>query len=714
MNEHELLYLLKHGRAEELRILAEQSKTHSYSNDFPAFMEMMLKEHNLKRKEVAIRAGMSQDYTYKLLRGAKKTKERDYILALCIATGMNFAQIQHALRIYGMPVLDNRDHRSHVIMLGIEEKQDIDHINDWLKKAGLNYLKTSPDMPSSNIEPIMTGDPDEYNGNLAALITNGNPENFGKNSYVIDPQSFEEIEYEVHAERCGQASMDYAFWGEIKIQGEEGKAFYILGNYHPEAESFYVMDSEMHEKLVEQKIRLYEGEELRDGYCDPKSPLIKGVDIIEAYQSLVAAAGSPFFKWFLALDSYIDDKVIETLQNIDDTRFSGARFGTRLSGGEMTHYMEAFNTSHPEKREYFQVIESGDELRFTASHESYFMRIELGEIYTEYFGKKAIAPEYFINVTDLKELNDKNYYYKHIFRELLAQLHKYMHYYGIEISKEVLDKEESSSLIRQAAVLSNDDQHIAAAHLLEKAYALLKKDDSQNCLPVKVVTSSKLADLYYELGDDIQRNKWISECYSYKDALKHALEIAENHMDFGDAPICMGQACFIYSNRAKNSNLQKAKELLLEAINFYNGYCQDVESWEVLADLLASYAFMIDAESPEEALDYTEEALDIIRDQALDRRPEYHERTVTALNNHAWVLWNRLTREEAIIYYGRAVDLIQGYLKRGTPDPEKMKAALLKESSALYKIYLAANREKEACRLAKKMEQFGISLNEGL
>lgn len=94
LNDKELLRLLKHGRAEELAELAEEMKP-TYADSFPAFMDQMLKEHHLKRSTVARRSGLSQDYLYKLLRGDKRTTERDYIIAICMAAGLNIAQTQH-------------------------------------------------------------------------------------------------------------------------------------------------------------------------------------------------------------------------------------------------------------------------------------------------------------------------------------------------------------------------------------------------------------------------------------------------------------------------------------------------------------------------------------------------------------------------------------------------------------------------------------------
>ena len=218
MNEDELLYLLKHGRADDIRFIFKDIEEKSYPEDFPTFIDAMIREHKIKRKNIAIRSGMSQDYTYKLLRGNKKTTERDYILAICIAIGMNLAQVQHALRIYGMPVLSKADLRSHIISLGISEGKDIDEINDWLEKSGFYLIRTSPDMPSAPIK------------------------------------SLEAVPMEAPAEHAGdysQGSISYMYWGEIKLQNYEGKVYYVRNYYHPEGEVFTVLTEEIRDKLVE-------------------------------------------------------------------------------------------------------------------------------------------------------------------------------------------------------------------------------------------------------------------------------------------------------------------------------------------------------------------------------------------------------------------------------------------------------------------------------
>ena len=694
MNEDELLYLLKHGRADDIRFIFKDIQARTYPEDFPTFIDAMIREHKIKRKDIAIRSGLSQDYTYKLLRGDKKTVERDYILAICIAIGMNLAQVQHALRIYGMPTLGKADLRSHIISLGISEGKDIDEINDWLEKSGFCLIRTSPDMPSAPIVPLESS----HMESQAEMAGDSEQEKTLSDEEIDDISGYEEVDREIHAERCGHAPMDYMYWGEIKIQNEEGKTYYVRNFYHPEGERMEVMTEEIHDKFV----RAAEAGEYPEGF-----------EPLEVYDSLEEAASSQFFKWFLELDRGTDGKVLETMRQVDDTRYYGARYGAKLDHGGMTYYMEAFNTQHPEKREYFQIVENGEERRFTVAHESYYMRMELEELYPAYFGTKIQEPEYFIDVSDPGELDSRNNNYRMIFKDLLAGMHQYAHRnYGAAISEEEMENEKIGTLTRHAAAYSRSGQIRDAIQALEEAYALMTGRPIPETLPERIVTCSKLADLYEELGDSEKCDKWNRECYSYKEPLKEKLLRPESIEKLQDAPISMAYACIYMSNHEWQDDRDKGLEYLREAIDFFDGRCNSVASWGSLANCLMSYAFQIDEEDPEKALEYSERVLGIIRDQGLDRRPPYHYFTYLTLNNHAWVLWNRLASEEAIIYYGRAIDLIEGYLATGTPDPERMKVSLEKAAHELYLIYKATGKKREADRLTARMRKSGIELSE--
>ena len=78
-------------------------------------IDNVIEKSRLSCTDIAQRAGMSRDYTYKVLSGQKKTSERDYIIAICIALRMNLWRTQRALSLYPFPVLNDSDERSALI-----------------------------------------------------------------------------------------------------------------------------------------------------------------------------------------------------------------------------------------------------------------------------------------------------------------------------------------------------------------------------------------------------------------------------------------------------------------------------------------------------------------------------------------------------------------------------------------------------------------------
>ena len=119
MDSTELIRHLKHENTQALSEMIKEQEKQAYIRSFPAFMDRVIREKHIKRKDIALRTGLSQDYTYKILNGSKRTTERDYILAICFALRMDLKQTQHALSIYGMPQLDENDARSGIIIRAI-------------------------------------------------------------------------------------------------------------------------------------------------------------------------------------------------------------------------------------------------------------------------------------------------------------------------------------------------------------------------------------------------------------------------------------------------------------------------------------------------------------------------------------------------------------------------------------------------------------------
>lgn len=81
-------------------------------------------------------------------------------------------------------------------------------------------------------------------------------------------------------------------------------------------------------------------------------------------------------------------------------------------------------------------------------------------------------------------------------------------------------------------------------------------------------------------------------------------------------------------------------------------------------------------------------------------------------SNYAWVLWNKLGSEEAIIYYGRVIELTETYLENGILDPEHARKNLAHYGDELIKIYEATSRQKEKERLVKRLIESGVDTAE--
>ena len=101
----DIAHLLKSGNKELIQQMLKERESRVLPESFTQYMDEMIASKKVKRAQIAQRAGLSRNYLYKLLRGDKKTTERDYILAVCMAMSMDLHETQHALEIYPFPFL---------------------------------------------------------------------------------------------------------------------------------------------------------------------------------------------------------------------------------------------------------------------------------------------------------------------------------------------------------------------------------------------------------------------------------------------------------------------------------------------------------------------------------------------------------------------------------------------------------------------------------
>lgn len=686
----EIISLLKRGRNEAARQFVDEQKKKNYPENFTVFMNQMLDEYRIKKKEVAIRSGLSQDYTYKLLNGAKKTRERDYILAICIAIGMNISQTQHALNIYGMPMLNKADIRSNVIYNGISYHKNIDEINAWLEYTGLVYIKTNPDMPSANIELRMQND-------TASVVS------VEKIHHV-----YEEVERQIEAEPCGNAPMDYCYWGIITVKDESGKKYYVEATYAMDGDNLIVLDEENYKKSIAiMHNDSYFETDYEENYLE--------AEILEQYDSLLEASHSEFFKFFLELDHATDKKVEEIMEYIDDTRNYGTRIGAGIMEGQKVCYLEAFNNNNPAEREYLQIVQRDGELTYSASHESYFMRYELGELYSLYFSDKR-KPEYYLNIKDTKELSGKNIRIKFILDDLRLKMHQYVKdtYGGLfDADDNELTHDLVNCLVQRATWLIHGHDLQEALNLLMQAVSIMKEAESKGddySVPL-VVTYSKIATIYGNMGAVEEMFDTYETLYQMKD--RASVITKSNSEGIESALWSLAEGMLHTAQRCQNVKGQydvQAKEIVKEAIDLLEDRCTHEGSYATLFMAYTKYAYMIDVDEPDRAAKYCRKAVTIVNAYHLDQNSNHQDLVITLYNNYAWVLWNKLESEEAIIYYGRAIELLESFLFIGSRDREHVIDNLKHVGKALYELYDATNKNKEACMLRERLAENGVEI----
>lgn len=707
MDRRYIHHLLKYGRQEEIRQMVSQHIREAYPDSFVPFMDQMIREHRVSRKDVAVRSGLSQDYVYKLLRGDKRTEERDYILAMCFAIGMNLPQTQHALSSYGMPPLSERDLRSHIIILAIRDGCSMSRLDAMLENAGFPLLRTRPDMPR-------------------AIITDTVPTE--ESAAVREPAGarrvFEEIDSFVDGQHNGgNAPFDYDYTGWIKLQDPEGQVYYAEAVYMTDFTGFSVYTEAQWEE-AEKRWKAFsenraEGEGGKTGGREqsglPSEPLcplaaFPDADRLEFYETLEDAAASEFFPFFLEIDRRTDRKVQEVLQKLDDTR----AFGTRIGAGwhvQARIYVEAFNTNQPELREYYQIMEYRDgTCRYTATHESCFMQMELGqELYEAIFGPKC-EPEFFID-TDRIEFCGWQQQYRFVFNYLKAKLDEYAlaNFPGmIHLDPAAVSRERVTVLIESGVLSNRSGQADAASDAFRQALSVLESlgASSRDHLAVYVCTCYKLACTLGGMGNP-EAEAWWDRICALKEKVKEASDAHPE--DFRSASGCVADA-LIHRFQKTGPAGKAARQSIQEAVQLIEQDRIEEDDWVTKFTAYCHRSFITEDENLEASLRDYRKSLAIARDHHLDQNPRCARSVAVQYNNYAWVLWNRLGSEESILYYGRALDLLESYMSSGVLDRETLDQELKRVGNALNRIYAATGREREADSLRRRLAEDGVIL----
>lgn len=114
--------------------LKEDSKTGDY-------LLYLLGKYDKAASAVSDKAGLSFSYVGLITSGKKNNPSRDALIAICLAMGTTFEEVQYLLKYAGQAPLYVRRKRDVVIWFGFMKGQDIDTVNENLYARGMKTLK---------------------------------------------------------------------------------------------------------------------------------------------------------------------------------------------------------------------------------------------------------------------------------------------------------------------------------------------------------------------------------------------------------------------------------------------------------------------------------------------------------------------------------------------------------------------------------------------
>lgn len=147
-----LLSILRSAPPEQVGALLEENKAELYEQDrpFSAYLRELLKHHKVSQQDVIRKAGFSDKYGYRLLAEDRHTRQRDYILRICLAANLTLDETQRLLRLYGMSPLYARLPRDAVLISAISAGgYSIEQVNSLLSDNRMAPLRASSEDDST-------------------------------------------------------------------------------------------------------------------------------------------------------------------------------------------------------------------------------------------------------------------------------------------------------------------------------------------------------------------------------------------------------------------------------------------------------------------------------------------------------------------------------------------------------------------------------------
>lgn len=115
------------------------------SKDLGAFLTAKLDEKGLKKAPVIRDAQIGETYAYQIFSGTRNKPDRNYILALCIAMGLDAHETRRALCLGNVGDLYAKNRRDAIILFCVDHGYSLIQTNDELYNNGEETITGAKD-----------------------------------------------------------------------------------------------------------------------------------------------------------------------------------------------------------------------------------------------------------------------------------------------------------------------------------------------------------------------------------------------------------------------------------------------------------------------------------------------------------------------------------------------------------------------------------------
>ena len=133
---------LTEGRKKDVQAMIQRIGLERRQDTLESYVKRLIDKSGRSKKDIVALACLPESYMYKVLSGAKRTTQRDYLIAFCCVAGATYEELDRVLLLAGLPQLTIDNTRDVVVLAAFRRKSDRVQLNQWLEECECLPLRT--------------------------------------------------------------------------------------------------------------------------------------------------------------------------------------------------------------------------------------------------------------------------------------------------------------------------------------------------------------------------------------------------------------------------------------------------------------------------------------------------------------------------------------------------------------------------------------------